>query len=224
MEPAGGAPFRGVYSSQHLNREVLMSAEFTGMPPVLRQMQGMVYGLFRTQAVSVAASLGIADILAKAPEPLETIARATSSHQRSLGRLLRFLVSEGVFSLDKDGRYSLTPLGDLLRTGQPISNRNAAIFYGSQEIWAAWGELAQVVRTGRSGFELAHGESLFEHAVKHPDFAAVFNDFMSEMARPRITAAAYDFAGVQTLVDVGGGDGTTGDHPEFLCVALCRFV
>jgi hypothetical protein len=186
-----------------------MSAEFSDMPPLLRQMQSVVYGLFRTQAVSVAASLGIADILSKGPAPLETIARATSCHQRSLGRLMRFLVSEGIFSLERDGRYGLTPLGDQLRSDQPVSNRRAAIFYGSPPIWAAWGKLAEVVRTGRSGFELAHGEPLFEYAAKHADFAAVFNDFMSEMARPRLAAAAYDFSGLKTLVDVGGGDGTT---------------
>jgi hypothetical protein len=172
-------------------------------------MQGFVYGLFRTQAVSVAASLGIADLLAKGPASLEALARSTSSHQRSLSRLLRFLVSEGVFSLEEDGRYGLTPLGELLRSDGIPSNRRAAIFYGCPEIWAAWGTLAEVVRTGQSGFELAHGESLFEYAAEHADFAAVFNDFMSEMARPRIAAAAYDFTGVNVLVDVGGGDGST---------------
>jgi hypothetical protein len=169
----------------------------------------MVYGLFRTQAVSVAASLGIADVLAQGPASLETIAQTTSSHQRSLGRLMRFLVSEGVFSLEEDGRYGLTALGHLLRGDNPASNRHAAIFYGSPAIWAAWGKLGEVVRTGKSGFELAHGEPLFAYTEKDADLAAIFNNFMAEMARPRIGAAGYNYAGVKTLVDIGGGDGTT---------------
>jgi hypothetical protein len=185
-----------------------MSAEFSNMPPLLRQMQGMVYGLFRTQAVSVAASLRIADVLAQGPASLETIAQTTSSHQRSLGRLMRFLVSEGVFSLE-EGRYGLTALGHLLCSDNPASNRHAAIFYGSPAIWAAWGKLGEVVRTGKSGFELAHGEPLFAYAEKDADLAAIFNSFMAEMARPRIDAAGYNYAGLKTLVDIGGGDGTT---------------
>jgi hypothetical protein len=83
--------------------------------------------------------------------------------------------------------------------------------------------LAEVVRTGRSGFELAHGEPLFGYAARHTEFAALFNDFMSEMARPRLAAAGYDFNGLKTLVDIGGGDGTTlaailKDHPEISAV------
>jgi hypothetical protein len=195
------------------------------MPPLVRQMQGEVYGLFRTQSVSVAASLGIADILAQGPASLVALADSTSCHQRSLGRLMRFLVSEGVFALEKDGTFSLTPLGDLLRSDQPVSNRYAAVFYGSPPVWAAWGKLAEVVRTGRSGFELAHGEPMFAYAAAHVEFGALFNDFMSEMARPRLAAAGYDFAGLKTLVDVGGGDGTTlaailKDYPELNAVVF----
>jgi hypothetical protein len=186
-----------------------MTSSIPGMPPNVAQMKALIYGLFRTQAVHVAAALGVADILAREPSDLATLAEATGSHRRSLGRLLRFLVSEGVFSLDSEARFGLTPLGEVLRSDAPISSRHAAIFYGSPSVWAAWGTLGEVIRTGECGFELAHGEPFFSYIDKHESEAAQFNDFMTEMARPRITAAAYDYSGLGTLIDIGGGQGLT---------------
>jgi O-methyltransferase domain len=187
----------------------MMSENFPGMPRAALQMQTAIYGLFRTQALSVAASLGIADILSKGPSDLETLASATGSHARSLGRLMRFLVSEGVFTRDEVSLYGLTPLGELLRSDGSVTNRHAAIFYGSPAIWAAWGNLAEAIRTGETAFELAHGEPLFQYLDSHEDDARIFNDFMTEMARLRTAGAGYDYRGLNTVVDVGGGQGNT---------------
>jgi SAM-dependent methyltransferase len=50
---------------------------------------------------------------------------------------------------------------------------------------------------------------MWPYQEAHPELAATFNQFMTRMTAGREEAllAAYDFAGITTLVDVGGGYG-----------------
>ena len=75
----------------------------------------MITGYWVSQMVHVAAKLGLADLLADGPKTADELAQATGTHARSLYRLLRALASVGIFSEDDDGRFSLTPLAELLR-------------------------------------------------------------------------------------------------------------
>ena len=78
-----------------------------------------------------------------------------------------------------------------------------------EEHYPAWGELLHSVRTGGIAFDKAFGESVWEFFAKHPDNAKIFNDAMSGMTAQANEAlhATYDFAGIKTIVDVGGGHG-----------------
>jgi hypothetical protein len=170
-------------------------------------MRQSVYGLVRSQALHVAASLGIADLLADGDADLQTLAKATQTDARSLGRLLRFLVSEGVFTLGAQQRYALTPSGELLRTGVPGSIRRMAIFYGSEFVWGAWGKLEEGVRSGKTPFELASGQRLFDYLQAHPDHGTIADDYMTEIPGLHAVAAAHDYSDARTVVDVAGGQG-----------------
>jgi O-methyltransferase domain len=55
-----------------------------------------------------------------------------------------------------------------------------------------------------------HGVGLFDYVARRPEASALFDSGMTAATR-RATAAilaAYDFSGINTLVDVGGGQGT----------------
>jgi hypothetical protein len=168
-----------------------------------------MYGLIRTQALHAAASLGIADQLAKRPMTPDALAVATESHGPSLSRLLRFLASSGLLASDDEGRYSLTAAGEMLRSDSPLSARAGAVFYGSPFIWTAWGNLLETVRTGRTAFEVAHGQPLWDYLAVHAEDLRINTDFMTEMARPRLGGATqgYEFPPTGRVVDVGGGEG-----------------
>lgn len=71
-----------------------------------------------SQAIYVAATLGIADLLKDGPKSIEELAETTGTHAPSLYRLLRALASVGIF-IESDGRFSLTPLAEYLRTDTP---------------------------------------------------------------------------------------------------------
>jgi predicted transcriptional regulator len=104
-------------------------------------MQQMVYGFAFTQMLHAAAQLGIADLLADGPKPVEELAAATGTHAPSLNRVLRALASRGVFTQDEGQRFALTPRAALLRTNVPGSLQSMAVYYGSPWLWRAWDHL-----------------------------------------------------------------------------------
>src|SRR5262245_19859525 len=121
--------------------------------PLPVQMYEMLNAHMLVQALHVAATLGIADLLADGSKTVEELAEASSSHPGSLYRLLRMLAGAGVFSEEASGRFALAPLGSTLRTDTPDSVRDWALFIAAPPVWAAWSNLLHSVQTGESAFE-----------------------------------------------------------------------
>ena len=92
-------------------------------PNPAADLMRLVNGYQVSQAIHVAATLGIADQLREGPRSADDLAAATSSHPGSLYRLLRALAAVGVFHEDGDKRFALTPMGDCLRSERPIRSR-----------------------------------------------------------------------------------------------------
>ena len=111
----------------------------------------MIWGLHISRAIYVAAELGIADHLAEAgPMTAVELAEATQAHEPSLYRILRLLASLGVLAENSPRVFSLTILGDRLRTDVPASVRSWALLLGTVAL-DAFGPIIDTVRTGRSG-------------------------------------------------------------------------
>src|SRR3970040_1972226 len=99
-----------------------VAASMTELPPSVRLHQLMA-GHWVSQAIYVAAKLGVADHLAPAPQTVASLARAVDAHPQPLHRLMRALASVGLFSEVAHAQYALTPIGHFLRTGVPGSLR-----------------------------------------------------------------------------------------------------
>ena len=129
--------------------------------------------------------------------------------RRSLERVLHVLADVGIFADLGDGRFGLTPLGELLRSGVPGSARRAAILWTEEWHWRAYGHLTSSVRTGKPGMHPAHGRDFWGYLADHAEAAAAFNDVMSTASslRAQALAASYDFSSAERVVDVGGGEG-----------------
>jgi SAM-dependent methyltransferase len=178
-------------------------------PPhaVLIQMAG---ALVLSRALYAAAELGVADHLADGPRSADALAGAVGAHAPSLHRLLRTLASVGVFTEDAEHHFALTPLGAALRSDAPGAGRSSIRTFGGPMMWTSFGEFLHAVRTGEPGADRALGQPIFGYLSQRPEEAALFGETMLGYhgAEPPAVAAAYDFAGVGTLVDVGGGIGT----------------
>ncbi|GAB4238943.1 MAG: methyltransferase [Elainellaceae cyanobacterium] len=174
-------------------------------------MLQMASGYWVSQALYVAAKLGIADHLAAEPQSSDELARLTNTHPDTLYRLLRALASVNVFAeIENQPRhFQLTPLAECLRSDSPVSMRSFVLMLG-EEHYAAWGELLYSVQTSNSAFEKRFGAQVFDYFAQHPESAKVFNAAMTSgsMLENQAIVAAYDFSGIQTIVDVGGGQGS----------------
>jgi hypothetical protein len=162
-----------------------------------------------SQAVHVAAVLGLADLVAGGPRTSDDLAAATDTDADALYRLLRALASVGVFR-ERDGkRFELAELGRPLRSDVPDSLADWAVFVGRRYYRDAWSSLLDSVRTGENAFRLTHGVGVWEYRAEHPDEAAAFDRAMAANSRVivRSLLAAYDFGRYGTIVDVGGGNG-----------------
>lgn len=178
------------------------------LPPAAVMME-MITNAWAAQAITVAADLGIADALANGPLTADELAAAVNADADALSRLLRALISRGVFRQRRDGHYELTPLADTLRSGAEVSVAGFARFVGSPQHREHWSHLADAIRTGRAVIPELRGKPAFEYLADEPELAEIFNDAMtsgSEFAIAAVTAA-YDFSPFGTIVDVGGGLG-----------------
>jgi O-methyltransferase/methyltransferase family protein len=178
-------------------------------PPPIALIQ-LTTGCWISQAVYVAAKLGVADLLKDGPKGCGEIAEATETDHRSLHRLLRLLASVGVFAETSDGQFDLTPMAECLKSDGPHSMRAWATMMGEDWHWQMWGELLYSVRTGKPAFDLVHGARPFEYFPRNPEAARLFDEAMTSLSVPEAPAilASYDFSNCRKIVDVAGGNGS----------------
>jgi hypothetical protein len=177
--------------------------------PAQAQMLQFITNFWTSRAVYIVAKLGIADLLQSGPKTTEELAQATDTNASSLYRIMRALVSAGLFRNEADGRFALTPLSETLVTGAPGSVRWFMISELGQEHYPAWGNLMHSVKTGEIAFDNCFGKDIWKYFAENPEDAAVFNDSMSGMtaAANEAIMSLYDFSNCKTVVDIGGGHG-----------------
>ncbi|MBE9043762.1 methyltransferase [Pleurocapsales cyanobacterium LEGE 10410] len=182
-----------------------------GMPPQVQILQMMnAYRL--TQNISVAAQLGIADLLAERPRSVVELAQETKSDPQSLYRLLRTLASFDIFAEIEAQKFRLTPRAALLKTDAPGSLRGYATVMGAQWHWQMWKDILHSVKTGESAFEAVYGMSFEDYYEQHPEDAKNFDAAMKGALTlsDRSILDSYDFSGFKQVVDLatgGQGDG-----------------
>ena len=170
----------------------------------------LIVGFQVSQAIHVAATLGVADLLADGPRTSDELAAATDSDGGSLYRLLRALASVGVFHEDEGRLFSLTPMGALLRSNVPGSLRGWAVHVGRPYFQEA---------LGLSGAFHPHRRQRFPARARHrrlgrtePSVQRRVRSSICAMesltgASNRALLDAYDFGRFGSVVDVGGGNG-----------------
>lgn len=180
----------------------------TEQPPAVAMLQ-LTLGALVSQAVSVIARLGVADVLAAGPQPVEQIAQRVGAHHSALYRVLRALGDVGVVAELENRQFALTPLSELLRSDVPGSMRGWATMVGMPFHRYPWTDLYETVLTGESAFDRVHGTKVFDYLAEHPEDAAIFDAAMTSISTNESVsiAKAYDFSRFNTIVDVGGGRG-----------------
>lgn len=175
------------------------------------RMRHLIYGHIQSRAVCAMAEFGLADMLSAGPLPVAELADRVGADAVLLARLLRALACFEVLRLTRrDGRdcYELTPLGETLRSDAPASALPTALLVSST-VAPAWDRLPDVVRTGRPAFADIFGQDFFSYLGGDPELRAVFDRSQETGLALEMEGvlSAVEFTGLQSVVDVGGGDG-----------------
>jgi hypothetical protein len=174
----------------------------------LNRLIDMQMAFLKSGCLYVVTKLGVADVVASGEKSVEEIAAATNADSDYLYRVLRYLAGQGLFE-ERPGRsFKLTPMSELLRVDAEGS------FYPFTLINSEWGfeavlELLSGVKEGRIPFEKRFGKHPFDYLQEKPEFAALMERAWQGVHWPETDAFldAYDFSGIQTFADIGGGHG-----------------
>ncbi len=181
----------------------------THTPPAHIGMLQILNGVHVGGAVACLAQLGIPDLVEAGPKSAEELAGQIGANPDALYRLMRATACVGVLTEGPDGKFSQTPMSAVLRSNANPSLRALAIMGNREWHSRGWSHLEYCVRTGKQALDQIYGTPTFEFFKQHPEEAQIFNDAMtgiSTIDSPAV-AQAYDFAGIGSLVDVGGGHG-----------------
>ena len=168
----------------------------------------MIHSVYLARALYVATALEIAELLKERPRTCAELAKETFTHEQSLGRILRLLAAYDVFRLDAEGRYHLDKRGQTLLKDNPESTRWWVLSMGD-ELWASNSQILESVKTGETGFKLAHGIPLWQWYPQNPGPHDIFIRGMNNFTRVHCTeiVQAFNFSRFKKVVDVGGGGG-----------------
>jgi hypothetical protein len=178
-------------------------------PDPAQHVLQLACGYIASAALYVAITLNVADHLATGPKTTAELARATGANEDALFRVLRLLASLGMFEETGPRRFALTPAAELLRKDVPGSLRGMAVFLPDPFHFRIYANTMDAVMTGKPAAETTLGMPVFEYLEKTPDYSKLFNDAMTTLSAPVISAAleAYDFSQLGVIVDVAGGHG-----------------
>ena len=185
----------------------------TAVPPHVQVIQ-MGTACWVSQLISTAASIGLADHLADGPRSAVELAGTTGSNPRALHRFMRTLASFGILTQGEGDKFSLTPLGEALKSNAPGSARSTILTMAGPWMWKAWGEFQYSLETGKTAMEKVFGMPIFDYLAQNPHEAAQFSEAMIGIhgAEPPAVAEAYDFSAFGSIVDVGGATGNMLAH------------
>jgi O-methyltransferase domain len=165
------------------------------------QIWNLVRGALGTRALALVADLGVAEALAAGPRSSTELAREVGADADTLHRLLRALASDGVFAEHEPGVFGNTEASELLRDGWG----SFAHLFGTTWLQAA----AELDASGEASFPRTFGAEFWSWLAEHPAERAVFDHAMemgNERRADRLAALAW--RGNETVVDVGGGNGS----------------
>ena len=182
-------------------------------PPfsVLTPKDGSHVGRAHTvpRIIYAAAKPGLADQLASGPKSAAEVAGSIGAHAPSLRRLMRALAGLGILTERAEQRYVLTTLGEALTSGAPGSARASILSAGSHWFQSAFDHIVYSIRSEKTGFEKAHGMSLFDYLSQNPEDKSLFSKSMAGVHSQEVPAivTAYNFSTSKTIVDIGGATG-----------------
>jgi ubiquinone/menaquinone biosynthesis C-methylase UbiE len=176
--------------------------------PPLDILLEMVSGVWISRIIYTAAKLGLADLLSQGPKSSEELARETKMDPDALYRVLRALVSLGIFVETGDRIFELNEMGAYLKTG-PQTLRAFILMMGESWQMRTWEKMMFSVESGQPAFDQVMGAPMWEYFSKHPLNGQTFDEAMTSFTAHMVESVLdkYDFSTFENMVDIGAGSG-----------------
>jgi hypothetical protein len=159
----------------------------------------LLRGALETRVTGLVAELGVADALSEGPRPVSELARDVGADADLLERFLHALASGGVFTEVEPGVYGNTDSSELLGRAKPWGA--FAQLYGG--VWHR--AVGRLDASGRPAFD----GDFWNWLAEHPHERSLFDLAMEEGTERRVERLdGLDWRGDETVVDVGGGNGS----------------
>ena len=151
----------------------------------------------------------VPDLLDAGPTQAADLARQAGLHPLSTTRALRALTAFGLFREVAPSVFANSEASSLFRDA-PGCLRNYALFATSEQSLKSCAALGHSLETGQAAHDYALGQKVWEYMRDHPEDNVAFNRGLAEIRKDEqaVIAAAYDWAGVTSVVDVGAGAGS----------------
>jgi DNA-binding Lrp family transcriptional regulator len=155
-----------------------------------------------SRALAIVADLGVPEALADGPRPVDELAPELGADPDTLHRLLRALASDGVFAEEEPGVFRNTDASDELRHSG--WGAFAHLFGGA--FYQAVGGLDA---SGKAAFPEIYETDFWSWLAEHPDERSIFDTAMEQGKQQRVERFdRVEWRGNETVVDVGGGNGS----------------
>jgi len=183
----------------------------------------LIIGRWRSQILYTGVELGVFEYVSSQPKNASEIAKVLNLDYNLAYRLLRALGSLGLLREGVNRDFTITQQGEFLRKDNPKTLRGIALLEEGPEHYALWKHLPTMIKDGKqNAFPREYGQKLFEFTDSNPLYREVFNQAMSSYSSIQtawVTDAldGYNFSNVNTVCDVGGGQG------HLLCSLLVKY-
>ena len=183
----------------------------------------LIIGRWRSQILYTGVELGVFEYVSSQPKNASEIAKVLNLDYNLAYRLLRALGSLGLLREGVNRDFTITQQGEFLRKDNPKTLRGIALLEEGPEHYALWKHLPTMIKDGKqNAFPREYGQKLFEFTDSNPLYREVFNQAMnsySSIQTAWVTDAldGYNFSNVNTVCDVGGGQG------HLLCSLLVKY-
>ena len=159
-------------------------------------------------SIRVVVTLRVAEHIDAGAADIEALARAAGADPDYLQRVLRHLVTIGLFEEPSPGRFALNEAARSLM--DPSSHLGFDLDSFGGRMTHVWASLLSAVRTGAPAYHEIFGRPFWEDLDAHPDIAARFDELMGPAGHGTpdpdvLVTGGWD--AVRTVVDVGGGTG-----------------
>jgi hypothetical protein len=166
-------------------------------------------GFWISRAIYTACEMGLADSLIDGPKKVSELAKIKNSDEEYLYRLLRALAGEGVFR-ELSGRVFSNNRLSLWLTEAEGSLKYLVLHQFNPMSTEMLVRLSESVRSGEDLAVKVLGTTGYKHHAANPRKNEIYQRSMDESSEIIALAliSAYNFNGIGTLVDAGGGKGT----------------